>query len=180
MFGFPIFRFWAYPMKVIQETLVHTKFDIYVFIMNYFWQFLIFSREHISPKSHNSTCYVYFQRIHPKFIMSFNIIFCLHKKFFVCILWMLFLPKEIFRHFHNCFFINSPFQHFCHFFHKLFFSWKKVFFNNLVLLNIFFHILFPYEEFFFIFFYVLKLKKNHFFILNSYIFFIIFKIKKIP
>ena len=153
MFGFPIFWFWAYPMKVIQETLVHTKFDIYVFIMNYFWQFLIFCREHINPKSHNCACYVYFQRIHPKFIMSSNIIFCLHKKNCVCILWMLFLHE---RHFHNCFFINSPFQHFCHFFHKLFFSWKNVFFNNLFLLNIFFHILFPYEEFFFIFFFCLQ------------------------
>jgi hypothetical protein len=32
LFGFPIFRFWAYLMKVIPETRLRTKFDIYVFI----------------------------------------------------------------------------------------------------------------------------------------------------
>ena len=32
LFGFPIFWFWAYLMKVITETcVVCTKFDIYVF-----------------------------------------------------------------------------------------------------------------------------------------------------
>ena len=32
LFGFPLFRFWAYLLKVIPETHWHTKFDIYVFI----------------------------------------------------------------------------------------------------------------------------------------------------
>ena len=33
-FSFPIFRLWAYLMKVIQKRVVRIKFDIYVFITN--------------------------------------------------------------------------------------------------------------------------------------------------
>ena len=33
-FSFPIFRLWAYLMKVIQKCVVRIKFDIYVFITN--------------------------------------------------------------------------------------------------------------------------------------------------
>ena len=32
LFGFPIFRYWVYLMKVIPETCVHTKFDIYILL----------------------------------------------------------------------------------------------------------------------------------------------------
>ena len=31
-FGFPIFRFWEYLMKIIPEKMVHTKFDIYMIL----------------------------------------------------------------------------------------------------------------------------------------------------
>jgi hypothetical protein len=33
-FSLPIFRLWAYLMKVIQKRVVRIKFDIYIFITN--------------------------------------------------------------------------------------------------------------------------------------------------
>jgi hypothetical protein len=36
LFGFPIFWLWVYLMKVIPETRVHTKLDIYVSMTNSF------------------------------------------------------------------------------------------------------------------------------------------------
>ena len=32
LFGFPIFRFWVYLMKIIPEKMVDTKFDIYMIL----------------------------------------------------------------------------------------------------------------------------------------------------
>ena len=46
LFSFPIFRFWAYLMKVILKTHVHTKLDIYVFIMKLVFAASLLSMQH--------------------------------------------------------------------------------------------------------------------------------------
>ena len=67
LFGFPIFWFWAYLMKLSQKLLIHTKFDIYVFLFatsrNWQWELIeneILQEErrfifHISMEQHSSS-----------------------------------------------------------------------------------------------------------------------------